>query len=85
MCGTQLCGVYSISYQGRFQLQKGVDDKKKFYDGWGAFMKEGVARFNATKIELYGKENSREEVQARLNTAYQSSTVILAMKLVQKC
>ena len=28
--------------QGRFQLQKGVDDKTKFYEGWGAFMKEGV-------------------------------------------
>lgn len=49
--------------QGRFQLQKGTDDKTKFFEGWGAFLKEGLCRFNATKIEMYGKANSREDVQ----------------------
>lgn len=30
--------------QGRFQLMKGCQDKQKFFEGWGAFLKEALCR-----------------------------------------
>ena len=29
---------------GKQQLMKGVDDKGKYFEGWGAFLKEGLCR-----------------------------------------
>ncbi|CAD7971672.1 unnamed protein product [Amoebophrya sp. A120] len=49
--------------QGRFQLMKGCQDKQKFFEGWGAFLKEALCRFNATSLAVYAKQNAREDVQ----------------------
>jgi len=49
--------------QGRFQLMKGCQDKQKFFEGWGAFLKEALCRFNATSLKVFEKQNAREDVQ----------------------
>lgn len=42
--GKVVPGFKFTTNHGKQQLQKGTDDKLKFYDGWGAFLKEGLCR-----------------------------------------
>jgi hypothetical protein len=44
-------------------LTKGVDEKTKLFDGYVAFLKEGLCRCNAKRIHIFSKNGSREDVQ----------------------
>lgn len=52
--------------QGRFQLQKGADDKVKFFEGWSAYLKEALNRFDCKSLCLFEKNAAREDVQVVL-------------------
>ncbi|CAD7976458.1 unnamed protein product [Amoebophrya sp. A25] len=51
---------------GKQQLMKECQNKNKFFEGWGAFLKEALCRFNARSLKIFDKQNAREEVQIAL-------------------
>ena len=51
---------------GKTILTKGVDDKAKFYQGWGAYLKEALCRYNANCFQVFGKQAAREEILVAL-------------------
>jgi len=61
--GKAVPGFKYTTNQGRCALTKGVDDRAKFFEGWSAFLKEALCRFNAKSIAVYDKNQSREDVQ----------------------
>lgn len=54
------------TYQGRSPLQKGADDRVKFFEGWAAFLKEALCRYNCKSICVFEKQAAREDVQVVL-------------------
>ena len=53
---------------GKQILAKGVDDKQKFYQGWGSFLKEGLVRYQAKDLQVKEKGAAREDIQVALRS-----------------